>query len=239
MINKVESSTTLYSTEQKQTAATSENAWEQYAREIEELKTNPPKMYAVTIPLFTMGGTSFPTWQIPDFTKAGFDPKTIPAAYEKRIIVSEKYLQCLQKEVPGFLRDIVEVDPSTGQPLPAPHSTSAATASLAQTLSSSPLSSPSTVATTKDSTPPQPTPAQPISTRRATASTTIKDVRPRTQQEQHVVAEASVFDFTKLLPEVQQTGVQLAQQLLTTALQRLSDSSQLGADVSALLNHTA
>jgi cell division septation protein DedD len=229
MINKVAASATPSPQDQQQVASSNDISWEQYAKAIDDLKTNPPKMYAVTIPMFTQGHMSFPTWQIPDFvSKAGMDPSTIPPVHGRRIIVTDKFLEILQKEVPGYLLDVVEVDPITGQPLQVAKLEGKLSPSQGQTPASAALPSPHIAATTKTAREPN-----------STASPSSKVARPPKQKEQYSLPEAQPFDFTQLTPELQQTTIRLAEQLLTAALRQLSGSDQLGGDLSSLLDRTA
>ncbi|HZT35234.1 MAG TPA: hypothetical protein VFA15_04895, partial [Nitrososphaera sp.] len=116
MISKVASNSPSPTQDPKNTSAYDLD-WEKYAKSIFDLKDNPPKKYAVTIAEFSLGGTSFPVWQIPDFINAGFDPKSLVAIRDRRMIVTEGFLKILQDAEPGAIRDIVEVDPITEQPL--------------------------------------------------------------------------------------------------------------------------
>jgi hypothetical protein len=239
MINKVTTSTTPSPQDQQQTASSNNINWEQYVKDINDLKTNPPKMYAVTIPEFTMGRMSFPTWQIPDFVKAGFAANTIPPAYGQRRIVTEKFLQILQKEVPGYLLDIVEVDPITEQPLQTAKLEGNLSPSQGQTPISASLPLPNIAATTKNEPLSQPVQARTAAEPSLTTPPPSKVAQPPKKKEQYSLPEAQPFDFTKLTPELQQTTIRLAERLLTAALRQLSGSDQLGNNLSSLLDRTA
>ncbi|MGE0684068.1 MAG: hypothetical protein AB7P69_24575 [Candidatus Binatia bacterium] len=239
MINKVTTSTIPSPQDRQQIASSNDMSWEQYAKTINDLKTDPPKMYAVTIPEFKMGGMSFPTWQIPDFAKAGFDASTIPPVYGQRRIVTEKFLQILQKEVPGYLLDIVEVDPETEQPLQVAKPESNLFSSQGQTQTSATLPPSTIAATMKNASLSQLVQSQAATGLNSTPATPAKVVQPPKQKEQSSLPEAQSFDFTQLTPEMQQTTIRLAEQLLTVALRQLSGSDQSGGNLASLLNRTA
>ena len=240
MIRTVDSTTNNALTERQQIAKSNNLDWDQYARKIEELTTNPPKQYAVTISYFPWyHGHELPAWQIPDLIATGVSPKDIGATYDKRVLVSEPYFKILQANVPGYLRDIQEIDPQTGKPLDTrnDHIDEPANGILSEQmilLSSTPttVSQPTTTTARTE----RIQPASSSRTAHKLPSTAMATKQTKPTQPLH---EEVPFDFTKLSPEVQRTTLQPAEQLLTVALQRLSKTDQLGAEVSSLLNRTA
>ena len=121
MINKIGMSPVGPSDEQKQIAKSNNLDWDRYVRKIEELKTNPPQMFEVTIPYFTWyHQTEFPAWYANELIATGVSKDNIPPTYDKKLIVTESYLDDLQKQVPGYLKYITAIDsppqdPSTPQ----------------------------------------------------------------------------------------------------------------------------
>lgn len=238
MINKVTPSTTPSPQNQQPTTAANDMNWEQYAKAIYDAKATPMKKYAITIPMFSLGKMGFPAWQIPDFVKAGFDPYSLPPSLPRRIIVAEDLLAVLQQEVPGYLLDIVEVDPLTEQPLQTAKSAGNLSPSLGQTPTSAALLPSHIAAAAKNEAPPEPARSQTATGSHSTSSTSSKVGQPSKQKARSVLPEAQPFDFTRLTPELEQTTIRLAEQLLTAALHQLSGTDQF-SDLSSFLDRTA
>jgi hypothetical protein len=243
MISKVAANSPSPTQDSKNTSAYDLD-WEKYAKSIFDLKDNPPKKYAVTISEFSLGGTSFPVWQIPDFINAGFDPKSLVAIRDRRMIVTEGFLKILQDAEPGAIRDIVEVDPITEQPLDKKSTNTTISSPLAQAPAPTPPTSAKTALTdtvaTKQNTPP----AQPQQPKTGKASPSPAHsssgvTRSAKTQSRHLVLATPSFDFSKLTPEIKKTAIGLAEQLLTAAFQRLKDFAQEEGDASSLLDRTA
>jgi hypothetical protein len=243
MINKVGASTDLSSVDYKQTAAATENVWEKYARDLAELKTNPPRQFAVTISRYrAYQSVEFPAWKIPVLIAKGkMSAGNTPPLYDARIIMTEQYLNMVRNGMgEEYVRDIVEIDPETGKPLASQSANLALTnpsatetTSLTRAASSTgPTPQTETVSKTQTQ---QAQSTAPTASRQRIASTSAK----ARQSAPLALPKEEPFDFTKLSPELQETALQLAEQLLSAALRRLSESDQLGADLSTLLNQTA
>jgi hypothetical protein len=241
MINPIGSSANSALTEQQQIAKSNDLDWDRYVREINELQANPPKQYAVTISYFSWYlGHELPAWEIPDLLATGVSAKDIGPTYNKRVLVSEPYMKILQANVPGYLQDIQEIDPRTGKPLdsgdggdhqpePGAHSDHPVATASAFTRTTS---AQQTTATTRAAQP------QPLSSSRAAHKSSSTTSSTQQREQPRSLKDRAPFDFTKLSPELQRTTLQLAEQLLTAALQRLSQSKQF-ADFSSLLDRTA
>jgi len=240
MINKVGSNADLSALEHKQATTTTENVWEKYARDLEELKTNPPRKFAVTISQYrAYQNVEFPAWKIPLLIDKGkMSAENTPALYDVRVIMTEPYLKMLRNGVgESYLRDIVEIDPETGQPLSSQNIGTALINAAPRTTTPVTTASSSAKATVLTETTARTRAQQVQGTASVAARQKTASVEPKTRTNQlNSLPAEEPFDFTKLSPELQETTLQLAEQLLSAALRRLRDSHQLEADVLSLLD---
>lgn len=228
MIDKVGATAMTPSAEQQQIAKSNNLDWDRYVQKIEDLKTNPPREFAVTMPYFTWyHQTEFPAWYANELTATGVSKSDIPPTYDKQLIVTESYLNDLQNQVPGYLKDIVEIDPRTKKPLVPKENVGNVTNNSTQSQQTASALATTTTATT--------TSTAPTATKAATA-TTASTTTSQTSQSQS--SQSPSFDFTKLSPGLQETALRLAEQLLDAALQRLSGASQTDAQLSTLFDRT-
>jgi hypothetical protein len=240
MINKVATSTIPSPQDQQQTASSNDLDWDRYVREINDLKTNPPKQYAATISYFTWyHGNDVPAWRIPDFIATGVPQESIGPTYDKRVLISEPYFKILQANVPSYLRDIQEIDPRTGKPINSENDTANTTSNNTQSQQLASASSTTTTASQQTTATAQKAQVPSSSSARATQKSPSPTAATKQAAQSQSFKEEVPFDFTKLSPELQQTTQQLAEQLLAAALQRLSTSDQFGEAISSLLNRTA
>jgi hypothetical protein len=240
MINKVAPTTTPSPQDQKQIASSNDIDWDRYVQEINNLKTNPPKQYAVTISYFTWyHGNDLPAWRIPDLVATGASPQEIAPTYDKRVLVSEPYFKILQANVPGYLRDIQEIDPHTGKPLDTGNDHTDETAHNTQSKQIASSSSTTTTASQQTTATAQTAQLQPASSSRTAQKASSTAISIKQTKPFHPLKKEIPFDFTQLSPKLQRTTLQLAEQLLTAALRQLSGSDQFGGDLSSLLDRTA
>ena len=236
MIDKVGASTDTSLAELKRIAKGNDTDWDEYVKAIEDLKTNPPRQFAVTIPRFTAyPGVELPAWRIPDKINRGLiDPAAVPPTYNVRTIVTEPWLKILQAGVgSSYLQDIVEIDPLTEKPLDSGKGEvdDSCSCNHSHNITTAPeITTTETQKTESSSQTKQATPS--LQTPQRSASTTA------TKTQSQPTATNTAFDFTKLSPELQETALRLAEQLLSAALQRLSGAAQTNTQLSTLFDRT-